>query len=60
VDCAKACPVGLTDMRASFIEKGEFKSFKCIGVGDCAEACPYDNIMFYDVRSWVRERFGKK
>ena len=60
VDCAKACPVGLTDMRASFIEKGEFKSFKCIGVGDCAEACPYDNIIFYDVRSWVRERFGKK
>jgi len=60
VDCANACPVGLTDMRASFIKKREFKAFKCIGVGDCAEACPYDNIMFYDVRSWVRERFGKK
>jgi len=60
VDCANACPVGLTDMRASFIKKGEFKAFKCIGVGDCAEACPYDNITFYDVRSWVRERFGKK
>lgn len=55
VDCALACPVGLTDMRASFIKKGEFKSFKCVGVGDCIEACPYDNIFIYDVRKAVKE-----
>ncbi|WP_231961091.1 4Fe-4S binding protein [Saccharolobus sp. A20] len=54
VDCALACPVGLTDMRASFIKKGEFKSFRCIGVGDCVEACPHDNIQFYDVRSYIK------
>lgn len=60
VDCANACPVGLTDMRASFIKKGEFKSFKCIGVGDCVEACPYNNIMFYDFRSWIRSKLNKK
>jgi len=56
VDCAYACPVGLTDMRASFIKKGEFKSFKCIGVGDCVEVCPYNNITFYDARSWIKEK----
>ncbi|QXJ27722.1 putative integral membrane 4Fe-4S protein [Saccharolobus shibatae B12] len=55
VDCAKACPTGLTDMRASFIKKGEFRSFKCIGVGDCVEACPYDNIYIYDIRHKIRE-----
>ncbi|WP_054845008.1 4Fe-4S binding protein [Sulfuracidifex tepidarius] len=60
VDCAKACPVGLTDMRASFMKKGEFKSFKCIGVGDCVEACPHDNILFYDVRHWLRDKIRKK
>ncbi len=60
VDCANACPTGLTDMRASFIKKGEFKSFKCIGVGDCVESCPHDNIVFYDVRSWIREKIKKK
>ncbi len=56
VDCALACPVGITDMRKSFIDKGEFKSFKCVGVGDCVEACPYDNIFFYDVRNVIKER----
>ncbi|AHC52120.1 4Fe-4S ferredoxin [Sulfolobus acidocaldarius SUSAZ] len=55
VDCALACPVGLTDMRANFIKKGEFKSFKCIGVGDCVEACPHDNIVFHDVRSYLKK-----
>jgi polyferredoxin len=59
VDCANACPTGLTDMRSSFIKKGEFKSFKCIGVGDCVEACPYDNILFYDVRHWLKEKIKK-
>lgn len=58
VDCASACPVGLTDMRASFIKKGSFKAFKCVGVGDCVEACPYDNIFFYDVRGFVKERIS--
>ena len=59
VDCANACPVGITDMRGSFISKGEFKSFKCIGVGDCVEACPYDNIFFYDVRHAIKNKFQK-
>lgn len=56
VDCAYACPVGLTDMRKPFIDKGYFKSYKCVGVGDCIEACPYDNIFIYDVRHYVREK----
>ena len=56
VDCAKACPVGITDMRASFLRKGELKSFKCIGAGECVEACPHDNIFIYDVRNWLREK----
>ncbi|MFP3163413.1 MAG: 4Fe-4S binding protein [Acidianus hospitalis] len=59
VDCATACPVGLTDMRASFIKNGEFRSMKCIGIGECVNACPYDNIMFYDVRHWLKEKFSK-
>ena len=54
-DCAKACPVGLTDLPSKFISKGEFKSHKCIGVGDCVSSCPYDNEYFYDARNW----FGK-
>ncbi|WOE51963.1 4Fe-4S binding protein [Sulfuracidifex metallicus] len=58
VDCAKACPVGLTDMRSSFIKKGEFKSFKCIGVGECIDDCPHDNIFIYDIRNVVKERLG--
>ena len=57
-DCARTCPVGITDQPGSFIAKGELKSFKCIGVGDCVSACPYENIYFYDVRRWIRERFG--
>ncbi|MCH4815700.1 MAG: 4Fe-4S binding protein [Saccharolobus sp.] len=57
VDCAFACPVGITDMRGWFIKKGEFKSFKCVGIGECVDACPYDNIYFYDVRQWMKERF---
>ncbi|AHC51985.1 4Fe-4S ferredoxin [Sulfolobus acidocaldarius SUSAZ] len=54
--CSYACPVGNTDLPGNFIKRGEFKSSRCIGVGDCAEACPYDNIVFYDVRSWLKEK----
>ncbi len=59
-DCANACPVGLTTMPGSFIKGGEFRNYKCIGVGDCANACPVDNIFFYDVRHWFKERVAKK
>jgi polyferredoxin len=59
-DCAKTCPVGITDQPGTFIAKGELKSFKCIGVGDCVSACPYENIYFYDARRWIRERLGGK
>jgi polyferredoxin len=58
-DCAKVCPVGLTDMPGSFIEKGEFKSMKCIGVGDCVTACPYNNVFFFDVRNWIRMKLNR-
>ncbi len=57
-DCTRACPVGLTDLPPNFIAKGEFRALKCIGVGDCVESCPYDNITFWDVRHWVREKLG--
>ena len=50
VDCANACPVGITDMRAEFIKKGEMRSIKCIGIGECVDACPHKNIFIYDVR----------
>ncbi len=59
VDCASACPVGLTDMRGPFISKGYFKAFKCIGVGDCIEACPYDNIYTYDIRTAIGSKINK-
>ncbi len=59
-DCAKACPVGLTDLPGSFIKSGQFRSHKCIGVGDCVSACPYENEYFYDVRGWLREKLGRK
>ncbi|WP_240938851.1 4Fe-4S binding protein [Metallosphaera hakonensis] len=55
VDCAKACPVGITDMRASFIKKGELKAFKCIGAGECIEECPHDNIFIVDGRIYFRK-----
>ena len=55
-DCAAACPVGNTELPGNFIRNGEFKSFKCVGVGDCIEACPYNNIFTYDVRSWIKEK----
>ena len=58
-DCAKTCPVGITDQPGAFIASGELKSFKCIGVGDCVSACPYSNIYFYDVRGWIRQKLGR-
>jgi polyferredoxin len=57
-DCAKACPVGLVDMPGHFRKKGEFRSSKCCGVGDCVSACPYGNMYFYDVRHWLRSKLG--
>ena len=58
-DCAKVCPVGLTDMPGAFIDKGEFRSFKCIGVGDCVSACPYENVFFFDARNWLRVKLNR-
>ena len=59
-DCTNACPVGLTAMPGSFIGKGEFRSYKCIGVGECVSACPVDNIFFYDARNWFRDWLRSK
>ncbi|EQD51947.1 hypothetical protein B2A_06747, partial [mine drainage metagenome] len=36
--------------------RGEFRSSKCCGVGDCIESCPYDNIYIHDVRHSLRAR----
>ncbi|HXW67226.1 MAG TPA: 4Fe-4S ferredoxin [Thermoplasmata archaeon] len=58
VDCAKGCPIGLTDMPGHFRRTGEFRSTKCCGVGNCVEACPYGNLYIYDIRHWIRERLG--
>jgi polyferredoxin len=58
LDCAKGCPIGLVDMPGHFRTKGEFRSSKCCGVGDCVERCPYDNLYIADVRHWFRERLG--
>jgi polyferredoxin len=58
LDCARGCPVGLVDMPGHFRTKGEFRSTKCCGVGDCVEACPYGNLYVSDVRHWIRRRLG--
>ncbi|MEM0156084.1 MAG: 4Fe-4S dicluster domain-containing protein [Thermoplasmataceae archaeon] len=58
-DCATVCPVGNYGQPGSFILKGEFKDSRCVGIGDCVEACPYDNIFYYDVRHWIRGKIGK-
>ena len=60
LDCAKSCPVGLVDMPGHFRTKGEFRSTKCCGVGNCVGACPYDNLYISDVRHWIRERVGTR
>ncbi len=57
-DCAKACPVALVDMPLQLQATGEFRSAKCIGVGECIEACPYDNLYLHDVRHWIRQKLG--
>ncbi len=59
-DCVSACEVGLGDLPGQFIKQGFFKSSKCVGAGSCIEACPYDNIFFYDVRNLIREKREKK
>ena len=59
VDCAYACPVGITDMRAEFIKKGEMKSMKCVGIGECIDACPHKNIFIYDVRHAISNLLKK-
>lgn len=59
-DCVTACEVGLGDLPAQFIKNGFFKSQKCVGSGSCISACPYDNIHFYDIRNFVKERLGPK
>jgi polyferredoxin len=58
MECAKACSVGLVDMPQYFRTKGEYRSVKCTGTGDCAIACPYGNIYLYDIRNWLRDRKG--
>lgn len=57
-ECAKACPVALVDMPLQLQATGEFRSAKCIGVGECIEACPYDNLYIHDVRHWLRNKLG--
>lgn len=59
-DCVQACEVGLGDLPGQFIQKGFFKSSKCVGAGSCIEACPYDNIFFYDIRNVIKEKREKK
>ena len=54
-DCAKSCPVGLVDMPLYLRSKGEYRSSKCCGVGDCVGACPYENLYHQDVRTWIRK-----
>ena len=60
--CATACPVGNSSHPGSFISSGEWKGNRCVGIGECLEACPYDNIFFYDVRNYMKERLraGKR
>jgi len=60
LDCAKSCPVGLVDMPGHFRTKGEFRSTKCCGVGNCVGACPYGNLYISDLRHWIRDRIGTR
>ena len=59
-DCVTNCEVGLGDLASQFIKQGYFKSSKCVGSGSCLQACPYDNIYFYDVRDYVKEKIETK
>ena len=58
--CNNACPVGNTGHPGNFIKDGFYKESRCVGIGDCAEACPYDNIFFYDVRNYIGEKLTLK
>lgn len=58
--CVSACEVGLGDLPGQFIKTGEFRSSKCVGSGSCVIACPYDNIYFYDIRTFLKERKIKR
>ncbi len=60
LDCAKSCPVGLVDMPGHFRTKGEFRSTKCCGVGNCVGACPYGNLYISDIRHWIRDKIGTR
>lgn len=57
LDCAKACPIALVDMPGHFRTKGEFRSSKCCGVGNCVGACPYNNLYIHDARHWIAARW---
>jgi polyferredoxin len=59
LDCAQSCPVGLVDMPGHFRTKGEFRSSKCCGVGDCVGSCPYGNLYIHDVRHWLRDMLSR-
>ncbi len=59
-DCATACPVGNYGQPGSFISTGIYRDSRCVGIGDCVNACPYENIFYYDVRHWIRDRISKK
>jgi polyferredoxin len=59
LDCAKSCPVGLVDMPGHFRTKGEFRSSKCCGVGNCVGACPYGNLYIHDIRHWLRGKLPR-
>lgn len=59
-DCTLACPVGNYGQAGAFISKGEYKDSRCIGIGDCVNACPYENIFYYDLRHFIRERLKKE
>ncbi|AAT43884.1 4Fe-4S binding protein [Picrophilus oshimae] len=57
--CAVSCETGLAEMPGEFIKNGYFKSSKCVGSGDCIRACPYNNIYFYDFRTFIKEKILK-
>lgn len=59
-DCTLVCPVGNSGQPGAFISKGEYKSSRCVGIGDCVNACPYENIYYYDIRHLIKERIRKR
>ncbi len=59
-DCASACPVGNYGQPGKFIQTGEYKDSRCVGIGDCVGACPYENIFYYDIRHWIKGKLPRK